>query len=304
MLSEGVPLLEGLKALQSGRRSAGGPAAHLHAEISRGCSFAEALETISPPVPSEDVALAKAGETAGCLPEMLRAITELMERRQERARRYLPRMLYLVAVVGGSLAAAVGFAIARDGGLPLGVGFFGLGALFCLFVLRNAKVGGDFDFRIPGWRRLAKSTPWFGRVLADLDTGCSLATAGRLMGAGLPLSQAVRLSGETTSSEATRAEWQQAGQRLEAKESAADSFSGFRVFARRPELWSRLAAAERAGAFDRGLRTVSDELVRECERRMDRGLTAFQGALLLLAGVVVFLFGYSVIVAPLCELLE
>ena len=301
-----MPLLEGLEALgeRPGPGGAGTLAAHLHGRIAAGASFAEALESYEPPVSPRDIAMARAGEASGSLPDMLRAVVLTLEQREERVRRYLPRFVYLGVVVGFSLLAPVLFAFVRSGSVSVGGVALVLGAALCVPVFNALRRKGDFHFRLPGWRKLAQGTPWLGRVLEDLDSGRALVTAGHLTGAGLPLSEALRLGGETAVSEGAREDWREATERLDAKATVVQTVGALRVFDARPELRSRLAVGERSGAIDRTLRTVGQDVERECERRLDRALVALGVIMTLLAGAAVVVYAFSVLVAPLREIVR
>jgi type II secretory pathway component PulF len=284
LLESGVPIVDALEALSQkpGSRHSAELTDFLHQEVARGRPLSEALTSCSPPASPEAVALLRAGEASGALPEALRWVVAAADQRRERLRTLVSQTGYLAFVFVGALLLLAAMTAPRWVLVALVLAIAGSAALGLAELRRSRNGLGDSE-------RLIRALPWLRKLHLEQASGQALRVLGRLIKSGLPLSEALPLSAGAR--DWLRQEFAEVGARLERKQTAPEAFGSVTVFHRHPELLARLAAGDRAGELDRALEEVGEHLEAECDGRLQRSLRWLPIVLTLAVGAIVLWLG-------------
>jgi type IV pilus assembly protein PilC len=170
-------------------------------------------------------------------------------------------------------------AYARDYGVASIVAFLALAVLGVL-LSRTRRGGMLFD-------RVALAIPVIGGIGRDAIVERTTRTLGTLLGAGVPLVQAVELVRDTTGNSVYRAHLEKVRTHLLQGEGFAETFASGRLF---PPLVRQMArVGERTGTLDQFLREAADYYTEELELKLETALQLLEPALTV---VVAFMVGF------------
>ena len=127
LLKSGVPILKSINIIseQSENRSLKAVLSHIHSSVKEGATFSASLIQYPRVFPPLYIALVRAGEDGGALPQALLRITEYRLRQEETLSRFRMAMAYpiLMAVVGiGTIVFMFVFVMPRLSGMYMNLG--------------------------------------------------------------------------------------------------------------------------------------------------------------------------------------
>ncbi|WP_018746649.1 type II secretion system F family protein [Chitiniphilus shinanonensis] len=306
MLAAGLPLLEALADL---REQAESPhlaalAGQLHDRIEGGSTLSAALAEQGSSFDATYVALIRAGEHSGNLPEMLARLGAMLRWQDEVAAHTRTLLLYpaIVAVaVGGASAFLVGYLVPqmadflRDlgGRLPWSTralialsDWLGAHGLALLGALAAAVLSLPLASRHAGlrqiWEALRLRLPWYGPLLHGLAMARFAQCLATLYRAGVPILSALDLAGAAAGNPTLGAALQRGGERLAAGQGLADSLGGERLFP--PWVVRLLRLGEQTGQLDQALSHVAEWYRRRVGATIERAQALIAPALTVLLG--------------------
>ncbi|NWG46880.1 MAG: type II secretion system F family protein [Alphaproteobacteria bacterium] len=308
LLRSGTPLAESLRMTASLSRRAGVRAAalRLRARIEEGRSLAAALEA-EPGVPPHLPALARAGEHAGTLAEVLSRLAGRMKsalamRRQIGSAMAYPIVLVFVAI--GALTVLLGVVVprfetvfaAQGEALPAATRFVMAASRFVVsdgWTIAVALLLAWLGLRLyagrpAGRRRLAEALlrmPMLGDlVIASAFTGFAR-TLGGLIEAGVPLGQAFTIARAVVGNEVLRSEFDAASARAQGGEGLARALEAETRFPLVP--LRVILVSEESGALAGGLIEAAEMASEELDRTVKTAVSLVEPALILLLGLIV-----------------
>ena len=221
LLEAGVPLSQALQILQ--RETASKAACEqwkaLHDAVVDGCSLGDAMSRFPQTFSGVYVAMVRAGETGGFLGLVLSQIAEVQNRDRELRSRVLSALIYpavLMVLAVGVLIFLMVFFIPRfqtifegfDAALPLltrvivmaseavqHYGLFVIGGIAGAVIVCNRWFRSEQGQRL--WHRAVLRLPVIGPLQARFAMGRFCRMLGTLIGAGVPLVNALRVAKES-----------------------------------------------------------------------------------------------------------
>jgi len=304
LVAAGVPLSRALTVIE---REATHPAARaawsaVHARVRDGEALADALAAQPGLFPPVFIAMVRAGEAGGFLATVLEQIADYLERSRELLGRVATALVYpaLLAVVASSVVAfllvwfiprfATLFA-SFDRELPLltrmiqhaSALLIGYGPI-CLAAAVAAALGVRAWLRTPtgslAWERLQLRLPGVGTVRSTLARVRFCRMLGTLLGAGVPLMQALGVAREALGSPVLAASLAETTEQIRQGTplSVALGRAGGML---PPAALEAIAVAESSGRLPQELLRLAESGERELDRRL-RALVALAEPLLLL----------------------
>ena len=308
LLSAGVPLSRALTVIEreATHTAARNAWARIHSEVKDGNSLAEALSRASAAQPGlfapVFIAMVKAGETGGFLAVVLDQVADYLERQRELTNRVVTALVYpalLLTIAGGVvtflliwfiprfaelfasfhrelppltlLIQAVSHLLVHYGWIVLLVV---LGGVFAGRKLLATEAGGRW------WEDLMMRLPGIGEVRTGLARVRFCRMLGTLLGAGVPLLNALSVARETVGSRSLASALNEAGERIRQGSSLTAGLAGLDALLP-PTAREALAVAESSGRLPQELLRLADTGERDLDRRL-RTLVALAEPLLLL----------------------
>lgn len=321
----GVPLLDALRDLQASTEQQHSQAtlAALADAIAGGQPLSQALQTAPASFPALFANLIRAGETGGCLPEILHRLGHSLRDEDELIADRRRALLY-PALLAGTLVAAMGFlmiflvpqlrlfvtssgqtlplharllfgmaeAIAAKWPLLLALAV-GLPLTASLAIRHDARCR---DFVDAGKLRL----PLYGTLLKKADLARFAATLALLYGAGIPVLEAIKESSGSLGNGRLRLAIAEVGRRIGEGSNLAAAFAASGLFP--PLLVRMLHVGENTGRLDEALAHVAHFYRRDVQEAVARTRTLAEPLLTLLMGL---LLGWIVLAAlgPIYDLI-
>lgn len=325
LLRSGVPLLKALSILE-GRipsKVAKATLADLRTRIQEGSSFSAALAMHRRSFGSWYVSLVRAGETGGMLDQVLQRLADLIYqevnlRSRIRAALAYPALMVVMGIVTVFFLLSfvfpkvtVLFSDARQA-LPLPTlvlmkisGFFAaywwgviIAAAIAVLLFRMA-MSTERVRRVAD--RIILSVPLFGQLTIKTEIGRFARVLGTLLANGVPMLQALEVTGATLENAVLRASVKEMGQHVRQGEALSRQMAKERWF---PELMvSVLAVGEESGRLDESLLEVAQEYDVEVQRSLATMVSMLEPALIIVVGGAVG-FIVMALLLPIFELNE
>ena len=317
LLKSGVPLRRALLTLKDESSSQGLRLAlkGTLADIESGVRFSDALERHTTVFPEYYVRLVRVGEAAGGLSHTLERLADTLQQRKSvqdkiRAALIYPAISLVVAIVAGivlvtySLPALIGLLDEFGGELPfatqllqdatmfmrsyVGLVFAGLiGTAFALYFYTRTPSGARQR------DRLLLMVPIVGSVLLRSSMFSLTATLKTLIGAGVPLVEALRLSREAVGNIPIREALEQATEDASGGTSLGQAFRNQKQF---PSLLTQgIVTGELSGTLGETLDGLTDFYQQESERAVGAATELIQPAIILFVAAVVGFISVAVI---------
>lgn len=303
VLKSGLNLATALGALEKQTENARlrSIIATLRGDVESGMSFASALQQHGSVFRPTYVNSVMAGETGGDLDGVLARLASSLERDLELTQKVKSAMYYPIAVaciavllIGGILVFVLPTftAIFAESGMPLPLPtrmVIGLSvglkkyALLILIVLAALVIGAGRLLRRPDVRRsldeLKPKLPVVGKLVRQMIVARFSRTFATLLGAGVPLLEALRIAGEVVGNVVVQEEIATVAEGVKRGENLAVPLSRIRTF---PPLLSQMVAiGEEAGSVETMLTRIADMYDLEVDQTV-RGLTSLVEPLIIL----------------------
>lgn len=322
-IQAGLPMVPALRTLAKSGRSPGQRAmlGHLIAEVEQGKTLADAARTWGKPFNDLIINLMRAGEASGKLGDVLHQAADLLDKDLALRRSVLAATLYpmiLTVLVGGAVAVMTTVIVPRVLGplkgqfksLPLptrmvqGSADFMAAYWWVLALLAGAAVLAWVRARAtPGPRetidRALLRLPLFGPVLRDAAVARFTRTLGTLVQAGLPVLQALRLTGATLTNHAMRNAVTRVCDQVQSGRTIAEPLEREGLFP--PLLVQIVSLGERSGRLPELLKQAAGSLDSRTETRV-KVITSVLPPLLIVVLAVVVGFVVAAIILPLLEM--
>ncbi len=311
MLAAGLPLVEGLGAVaQQAQGRTRRLLLDVQAQVREGQGLADALAGHPATFDNLYVATVAAGEQSGRLADIFQRLAEQIEHRQrfrEQTRLALlyPALLSLVAflVVSGLMVYVVPriLAVFQRAGQTLPTATRWLMQIsdlardwggWLLLAMLCFGVVFAWSLRWPGWRRrlhgLALRIPWLGAWLKQTEATRFAQSMGLLLGAAVPLTDALRTAGAGTGNLAWREGMERVTRQVEEGQSLHQALAEQRLLP--PVMLRLIASGESSGELD-ALFLHAARLSEEAGQRASQAFLALLAPLLVLlvGGVVLFI---------------
>ncbi len=309
LIEAGLPLVKSLytlyEQLEPGalRETVGKVAA----EVEGGTTLSEALSRYPGVFPPLFVNMVRAGELGGLLDEILKRLSEFLEKQERFRNRVRSALMYPLFVMGIAVSVLV---ILMAFVVPTFVKMFGeLGGSLPLptqvlivmstairqwwMVMAVALVAMAFGARaalkVPSVRfvadRLVLRAPVVGRLVHQVAVARFAKTLGTLLSSGVPILKAIDVVQETVGNLVIRRALEQVRQGLKEGSSVAGPLEASKVF--EPIVVRMVAVGEETGALDKMLIKIGDNFEEEVDIAVG-GLTALLEPLLIVfLGLVV-----------------
>ena len=317
LLKSGVPLRRALRTLEQESDSEGLRHAlkKIVGEIEQGKRFSEALERHPTVFPGFYVRLVRVGEAAGGLVFTLGRLAEEQEQRKSvqdkvKAALLYPAISLVVAIVAGivlitfSLPALIELLDEFGGELPfatqllqdmtlfmqsyIAVVLTALGSTVTAIVLYTRTTRGARERD-----QLLLRVPVVGQVLIRSNMFALTSTLKTLIAAGVPLVEALKLSGEALNNIVIRDALESATAAASSGTGLGDSFRGQPIF---PSLFTQgIVTGEMSGSLSETLDGMSDFYKQEAERAVDAATQLIQPVIILLVAAVVGFVSVAII---------
>lgn len=309
MARSGTPLLHALDVLarQADNPSLAEAIVEVRADVENGDQLSMALGHRPDWFDDFVVSMVQAGEHAGNLPDVLERLAETTERSAELRRKVRRALAYPVAVGGLILLTVVAMLVFivptfteiyddLDGELPLptrvvtGLSHLITSNLVLLGVLVAAGVVGLRRWRrTPAGRLRLDQLKLRLPVLGPLVSRTALARFSRtlsvLVSSGVPIADALRISGATAGNEVLRLSVDDVAERVTAGARISDSMEEHEVFS--PMVVQMVRVGEETGALEDMLARVTDLFDDEVNTTVESLTASLEPLLIVTMGVVV-----------------
>ena len=318
-----APLEESLRALaaQAPRPAARAVLKAVHAAVVEGFRLSDAFGRQERSFPAPYRAMIAAGESSGALPTILERLADLLDREQQTRSKVTSALVYpavlsvvAVLVVAALMAFVVPRVVEQFDGMNQTLPFLTravifasdalrIGGLPALALLALAGFGFVRALKRPAFRRRVDATllalPTVGRLIRDLEGGRFARTTATMIASGVPVLEALILSGRTLTNTVLRdavhgaAVAVREGSGLAAALRRADAFP--------PVLVTMASSGENAGRLDVLLARAADYLEREFQDFTAAVLSLLEPAVIVVMGAIVALIVLSILL-PILQL--
>jgi type II secretory pathway component PulF len=273
LVGAGVPIITGLEHVLTNppARSYVQPLRHIIADLNRGATFSEALESRPKWVPMFDLALMSAGERSGRLDQSLRLLSNFYKERAQMVGRAISGLLYPALLLHMAVAIFPTTMLARlvlQGDVG---GYFGqkLAILLPLYAVIVFAVLASSGSRGESWRafleQLLRPVPFLGEARKCMSLARLSAALEALINAGISIVEAWPMAARASGSPALGREVARMRPRVDRGETPAEVIRESRYF---PELFkSTYATGEMSGTLDQDLRRLHVLYSEEASRR-------------------------------------
>lgn len=320
LLRSGVPILSSLNIIaeQSENAHLKRVLAELHDEVKNGATFSASLAAYPGVFPPIYIAMVRAGETSGALPEVLLRINEFRLRQEEVLSRLRMALAYpiLMAVVGiGTVIFMLTFVIPRlseifatlGGTLPLPTRIvisvsawlrkWWVWAYAAGFAAALKWQAGTASGRLY-MSRLKLVFPLFGKLLLKIELSRFCRTLEMLLKSGIPILKALEIAVPVVNNQIVRERLSRSHRDLQQGGSFGRSLKDSRLF---PAFMSNLIiVGEESGKLNDALAEVADAYEREANEAVKVMTNLLEPLMILAMGVVV---GF-VVIAMLLPIFE
>lgn len=312
LLGAGVPLVEALRAL-SGQRSGNETRIliDIRERITGGASFARALEAYPDVFPEYFRGMVEAGESSGALDSVLLRLADYLEAEQAvhaRVRSALIYPLFMVSVCMIVLSFLFTFVVPKivklfensKAALPVATRILiSLSSAFMSYwwLLLLIAVALIMIYKPMVARNRERVGHWLMTLISELYISRLTRSLGFLLEGGLPVIRALELSGKATGNEWLRLRCHEASLAVQGGATLSGAFEGTLP----PMVLTLMSTGERSGRLAEVLGHAARGYETEFDRRVQKGLTLLEPALILLMGGVVGFIVFAVLL-PMFQL--
>ncbi|MGC9453920.1 MAG: type II secretion system F family protein [Phycisphaerae bacterium] len=309
LLGAGVPLLRSLEILHRASRDARLSEALLHVRdsVAEGNTLAEAMASRPQAFKPLHCAMIRSGEEAGFLEDVLRNLSEFLERQDELRGKVFGAMIYPAVVMFAGTAGLLLillFLVPRfeplfanmDLPLPTQI-LFGLsrlmrehlglllGVLVLVVVAAKALLSSESGRRT--WDRWRVKIPFAGRVIRMISITRFCRILGTMLANGVPIIRALEISKSATGSPLLTDRVAEAAENVRRGDPLAEPLRKSGMFP--PEVVEMVAVAEESNQLERVLVHIADTVERRMDRQVDQAVRLIEPIILvLLAGALAF----------------
>ncbi|NPU92033.1 MAG: type II secretion system inner membrane protein GspF [Gammaproteobacteria bacterium] len=316
LLAAGLPLEEALRAVsrQQDRPKIKSMMLAIRSKVTEGHSLASSLNEFPQSFPELYRATVSAGEHSGHLDLVLEQLADYTESRYRTRKKVQGAMIYPIVltlfafvIVTGMLTFVVPkiVAVFEDSKqeLPLITrvligtsdflqGWWWLLLLLiagCVFAFKRALKNEAFRYRFHGWLLRA---PLLGRINRGLDASRVASTLSILSRSGVPLVEAMRISGQVAGNLCIRESVLDGAVKLKEGSSLFAALDGSGHFP--PMMMQMIASGESSGELDSMLSRAATNQERELEDLIDTIVALFEPLMLVVMGGVVMMIVLSI----------
>ena len=316
LLAAGLPLEEALRAVsrQQDRPKIKSMMLAIRSKVTEGHSLASSLNEFPQSFPELYRATVSAGEHSGHLDLVLEQLADYTESRYRTRKKVQGAMIYPIVltlfafvIVTGMLTFVVPkiVAVFEDSKqeLPLITrvligtsdflqGWWWLLLLLiagCVFAFKRALKNEAFRYRFHGWLFRA---PLLGRINRGLDASRVASTLSILSRSGVPLVEAMRISGQVAGNLCIRESVLDGAVKLKEGSSLFAALDGSGHFP--PMMMQMIASGESSGELDSMLSRAATNQERELEDLIDTIVALFEPLMLVVMGGVVMMIVLSI----------
>ncbi len=306
MIGSGLPLVEALKILKNQSGTSLKPVIDkILTEVEGGSTLADAVQGSGGGFSSVYVAMVRAGESAGVLDQVMGKLADALDKQREFRSKTKGAMVYPViisiamVVIGGIMMVFVVpklTAMYKDFGAELpaptrvlmGISDFTVNYWYLLLIVltvayvlfsnwAKTEIGGliveQITFKIPIWGKLKKDI-----ILTEFSRTISV-----LLGAGIPILDALNIVSSTLGSKIFSAGIKQAAVYVEKGISLAEAITRLEMFP--PILSQMISVGEETGKLDSVLNKLAVFYESESEIKIKALTTAIEPLIMILMGV-------------------
>jgi len=316
ILEAGVPLLDGLEAVQDQVRNKKFRIVvrQVKRDIEGGSTFSDALEKHINVFSALFVNMVRAGERAGILGEVLDRLSNLMEKDFETVNKIKTATRYPLIVVVTMVFAFIAlttFVIPRFASffgayqteLPLPtrimMGMNYVFANYWYWILGVVFIGAymfkktlDTKTGRYAWDRFILSTPIFGPLFNKIYLSRFSRMLAAMLRSGIPILDALLISSATAENKVVARVVMDVRAEVAKGKSLAEPMKGSQVFP--PIAVSMVAIGEKAGTLEQMLNRVSDYFDREADYTIDNLTPLLEPILIFCLGMVLLLFALGI----------
>ena len=317
LLSAGIQLEPALGTMERRKELSGIKtlAGRLRAKVRDGLPFSKAIATTSPSFGHLFCALASAGEASGSLDTILKRQVAYMRSLQALRSKVLFALIYPAFLIAAAVSVTLLFVVylipkltelldSTGGSLPLGAQIilhiseffkaswwmFGLGGI-ATFILMKAWLAQPSS-KIP-WAKLKLRIPLFGAVLRSRFYVQFLETLANLLGNGLTMVHAMRLTHEALDNAWLQREFQQVIRMVDEGVSLSRALDRCGHFP--PLLIDMVSVGEQTGNISAALTKAAERFDRELAAKVDRLSAMIQPLIVCLMAGMVGIMAYLMI---------
>jgi general secretion pathway protein F/type IV pilus assembly protein PilC len=310
LLRAGVPVLRALQVLSQQAASPGLARVlrEVHDDVAGGTTLADAMDRHPHAFAHLHVSMIRAGEKGGFLEEVLTRVSEFVRRQDELRNKFIGSMIYpCVLMMGGLTAITVlmMFVVPKIRPLldrqdllwPTKV-IFGIndllgrhylevvGAVLLVVVVLAGFFQSALGRRL--WAQLQLRAVGIGKIYTMVALCRFCRIFGTLLGNGIPIISALRISKDSTGNEILAEAIEQAAESVTSGEALAKPLAKSKVFP--PAMMDMIAVAEESNTLEKVLIGIADTQEARTARQIDlfvRLLEPFM--LLIMGGMVLFI---------------
>jgi general secretion pathway protein F len=323
LIQSGMPLTESLQATanHSRRSKLKSLLLDVRSKVMEGHTLAYALAEFPTVFDELYLSTVRAGEHAGYLGQILERLADYTEARQFAQQKVRMALLYPIILIGVAVAvigALMVFVVPElirifahaDTALPLltriliaisdylaNYGLLSVLAILLMLIAVRALL------KQPAWKakwhRLLLRLPLVGSFIRSTETARFASTLSILMQSGVPLLEALRISGQVLSNTSLQIAARRAAQRVEEGSSLHKSLDETGQFP--PMMVHMIASGEASGSLEKMLSRAAANQEREQEMTLQTLLAAFEPLLIVFMGGIVLLIVLAVLM-PIFDL--
>jgi type IV pilus assembly protein PilC len=308
LLKAGLPIIQALDTiLESGSGKLNQILSGIREDVKGGMAFSHAFEKYPRVFPQLYIASIQAGERTGDLPQTIKRYIVFLKR-TEGFRSKVIAALFYPAILISVAAIAIGMLLIyvvptfsqiyseSGSALPLPtqmlINFTGFLKRYLLLFVAIVVVGFSFFKRwkeTPAGRyavdRVKIRTPLIGKMAANYSVAGFTRTLGTVLGSGIPIIEALRMSVGTLNNKVLERSLLSAVVRVEEGSKLSSALAGVRLL---PPLALRmLTVGETTGSLEEMLSDISDYFEEEIERNLQVLTTSIEPAIMVVMGVVI-----------------
>lgn len=306
MIGSGLPLVEALKILKNQSGTSLKPVIDkILTEVEGGSTLADAVQSSGGGFSSVYVAMVRAGESAGVLDQVMGKLADALDKQREFRSKTKGAMVY-PAIISVAMVVIAGImmvfvvpkltAMYKDFGAELpgptkvlmGISDFTVNYWYVLFIVlavgyalfsnwAKTEIGGliveQVTFKIPIWGKLKKDI-----ILTEFSRTISV-----LLGAGIPILDALNIVSNTLGSKIFSAGIKQAAVYVEKGISLAEAVTRLEMFP--PILSQMISVGEETGKLDAVLNKLAIFYESESEIKIKALTTAIEPLIMILMGI-------------------
>jgi type IV pilus assembly protein PilC len=308
LLKAGLPILQALDTiLESGEGKLNEILSAIREDVKGGMAFSNAFEKYPRVFPHLYIASIQAGERTGDLPQTIRRYIAFLKRTEGFRGKIIAALFYpaiLVSVAGIAVTVLLLFVVPTfskiyaDSGsaLPMPtqmlISFTSFLRNYLLLFIAAAAVGYTMFRR---WAEtesgrftvdsLKIKTPFVGQVLSRYAVAGFTRTLATVLGSGIPIVEALRMSVGTLNNKVLERGLLSAVTRVEEGSKLSSALESIKLM---PPLALRmLSVGESTGSLEEMLADISDYFEEEIERNLQVLTTAIEPAIMIVMGVVI-----------------